>query len=165
MRLFLYTDGGSRGNPGPAAIGGVGYDVTGIEDYYDSPTKVPHDREIFTFSELIGVGTNNQAEYLALIKGLQKAVAHGYDFVDCWLDSQLVVRQCKDEWQIKDEKLGALKNQVTDLRQRFHKTSLNWIPRSLNSRADGLVNYALDNLHGTVIKSEEKDTFRAKDNS
>lgn len=144
MRLFLYTDGGSRGNPGPAGIGGVGYDVTGIENYYDTPQKVPHDREIFTFSEVIGTATNNQAEYLALIKGLQKAVAHGYDHVDCWLDSQLVVRQCKDEWQIKDAKLGVLKNQVTDLRQRFHRTTLNWIPRNLNSRADRLVNEALD---------------------
>ena len=127
---MLYSDGGSRGNPGPAAIGGVLYD--------------PSNAVIATFSEYIGMHTNNQAEYYALIRGLNVALQHGVVRLQCLLDSELVVRQLQFEYKVKDRQLAELFANVVVLMSRFESISFHHIPREKNTRADALVNEALD---------------------
>lgn len=146
MRLFLYTDGGSRGNPGPSAIGGVCYDVTGIEDYFERST-VQHDRELFTFSHRLGgLHTNNEAEYLALIEGLRMVTAKYAGTVHCWLDSDLVVKQMTNKWKVSHPHIQELVNRARALARAdcIDRITFNWIRRNYNQVADRLVNEALD---------------------
>ena len=90
-KLVIYTDGGARGNPGPAGIGAVIYDA---------------DRRLVAeVSEYLGVATNNQAEYQALIAALKKAVSLGAAELECYLDSELVVKQLKREYKVKNKAL------------------------------------------------------------
>ena len=93
-KLIIYTDGGARGNPGPAGIGAV---------VYDADKKV-----IAEISEYIGEGTNNQAEYKALLAGAKKAKELGATAVDFFLDSELVVKQMRREYKIKEPTLASL---------------------------------------------------------
>ena len=100
----LYTDGGSRGNPGPSAIGGILY----------------QDKKIINeFSECIGKATNNQAEYKALIKGLEMAKKQGIRELDCYLDSELVANQMNRRYKIKDTDLAPLFVKVWNLSLNF----------------------------------------------
>src|SRR3989339_1726799 len=128
-KFKLYTDGGARGNPGPAAIGGVLYH---------------NDKKIKTFSALIGKTTNNQAEYQALIKGLELALKHGVRELDCFLDSELVVKQLNKEYKVKDKNLAKIFVQVWNLAIKFKKITFSHVRRELNKEADKLVNEALD---------------------
>lgn len=128
-RLTIHTDGGARGNPGPAAIGVVirqGHAVVG------------------RYGEYIGKTTNNQAEYRAVLAALEKAKSLGADEVDLFLDSELVVKQLKGEYKIKDKDLGPLFLAVWNLRQGFSRVTFSHIPREENHEADALVNKALD---------------------
>ncbi len=125
----LFTDGGARGNPGPAAIGGV---LT-IGD------------KKFNFSEYIGKATNNQAEYQALLKGLELAKEHQVEELACFLDSELVVRQINREYKVKDAELAILFVKIWNVAQKFKKINFSHIPREMNTAADKLVNEALDN--------------------
>ena len=130
MKINLYTDGGSRNNPGPAAIGGVAFDDKNIE--------------VFKFTKYLGQKTNNQAEYLGLIEGLKKSQEVGAKEVNCFLDSELVVKQLNGLYKIKHEELKPLAFEVKELLNNFEKVTFTAVLREKNKIADKLVNEALD---------------------
>ena len=131
--LTLYCDGGSRGNPGPAAIGAVVYDTT-----TDPPQLVA------TVSECIGVTTNNVAEYRALIAGLE-AVAHLHaEVIHVRADSMLVIKQLRGEWKVKHANMRPLHEEARSLLAAYSVVDLQHVPRAENTEADTLVNAALD---------------------
>lgn len=127
----LYSDGGSRGNPGPSAAGFV------IKD----------DRGVIVASQGIYLGklTNNQAEYKALLLGLANVeeIAPGAH-VTCYLDSELIVKQLNQEYRVRDEKLKPLFAAVRDYAFHFPSLRFRHVARDKNSEADELVNQALD---------------------
>lgn len=126
---YLNTDGGSRGNPGPAAIGGV---------------IKKGGEEVVTFSEYIGEKTNNQAEYAALIIGLKYAKKNKINQIVCRLDSQLIVKQLNGEYRVKHEMMKPLFDEVKKLEKEFDLIQYEHVRREKNRRADELVNNALD---------------------
>lgn len=128
----LHTDGGARGNPGPAGIGAV---FTWTDDYGH------HEREV---QEYIGETTNNVAEYTALIRGLAIALEHDVQELTCFLDSELVVKQMNREYRVKDKDLQSLFLKVWNLSQSLKRCIFRHIPREENKRADTLVNAAID---------------------
>ena len=130
-RFKIYSDGGSRGNPGPAAIGAV---VTDLDT-----------NEVLEISDYIGETTNNQAEYKALIMALEKVKELGGVEIECYLDSELVVKQLNGQYKVKDVGLGPLFIKIHNIRQGFKKIHFHHVPRSLNKEADRLVNEVLDN--------------------
>lgn len=127
----MYTDGGSRGNPGPAAIGGVIYDL--------------NENKLKEFSEYLGVSTNNMAEYQALIAGLKYCKELGAKEIVCHLDSELVVKQLNKMYKVKDEKMKILYEIALELTREFDSVSFTHVLREKNKMADKLVNRALDN--------------------
>ncbi|MDD4901056.1 MAG: ribonuclease HI family protein [Patescibacteria group bacterium] len=129
-KLTLYTDGGSRGNPGPAGIGCVILDEQG--------------NAVEKISEYIGEATNNQAEYQALLAGLDKAKSLGAQEVAVFLDSELVVKQMNRQYRVKDKDLASLFVKAYNLTLGFKKVIFKHIPREKNQLADKLVNLALD---------------------
>lgn len=129
MNYKLFTDGGARGNPGPAAIGAVLYQDNKI---------------IGTVSKSIGKTTNNQAEYRAIIAGLELAGAHKIKELHCYLDSELVVEQLNRNYKVKDKELAKLFVKVWNLSQSFKKITFSHVRREQNKVADKLVNQALD---------------------
>ncbi len=126
----LYTDGGARGNPGPAGIGVVIQDADG--------------RVVATFHRSIGERTNNQAEYEAILEGLTRAKERGATHVACFLDSQLVVEQLSRRYKVKDKDLAQLFVKVWNVLQDFSAVTFQHIPREQNTAADALVNKAID---------------------
>lgn len=128
-KLIINTDGGSRGNPGPAGIGVV---------FSDEDGKI-----IAKFMEYIGEATNNIAEYRALILALEKAKDFEADEIECRLDSELVVKHLKGEYKVKDEKMKALYDEVQGL-IFFKPVKFVHVRRELNKEADALVNTVLD---------------------
>jgi ribonuclease HI len=130
MKAILYTDGGSRGNPGPAAIGGVLYSGEGTV--------------LASFSEYLGEKTNNEAEYLALLKGLMVAGKLGVTEISCYLDSSLVVNQLNGLYKVKNIRMQELVRQVRLESGSFKLLKYQHIPREKNKNADTLVNKALD---------------------
>ncbi|MFA5010261.1 MAG: ribonuclease HI family protein [Patescibacteria group bacterium] len=131
----LYTDGGARGNPGPAAIGGVIFDAS--------------NQVVKEFSRYIGETTNNQAEYRALVFGLTQitklvGTKTSQTKITAFLDSELVVKQLKGEYRVRDADLQPLYAQVVKLAQPFQQISFTHIRREKNQHADRLVNQALD---------------------
>lgn len=131
--LLLYCDGGSRGNPGPSAIGAVVFDAT-----TDPPELLA------SVSECIGVTTNNVAEYRALIAGLE-AVAHlRARIVHVRADSMLVIKQLRGEWRVKHENLKPLYAEARKLLAAYDVADLQHVRREENTEADALVNAALD---------------------
>ncbi len=131
--LDLYTDGGSRGNPGQAAIGCVLID----------PLKNTVLRE---YGECIGIQTNNIAEYQALITGLKIAKEFCPNHLICHLDSELVVKQLNGEYRVKMATFQPLIEEIMELKTNFPQISFVYIPRIENVRADLLVNRALDDM-------------------
>lgn len=129
MKAILYTDGGARGNPGPA---GIGYVLL-----FDDGREIEK-------GEYIGEATNNQAEYKALLAGLQRARQEEILELECRLDSELVVKQLSGEYRVKDADLKPLRERVKNLAAAFEKISFTHIPREKNKKADKLVNKALD---------------------
>lgn len=132
MKLKTYTDGGARGNPGPAAIGILVCSLDG--------------EILLEHAETIGEATNNVAEYRALIEGMKKAKEINADELDCYLDSELVVKQLKGEYRLKNFNMQKLYDEVQKVRQHFKHVSYTHVPREEENmrRADQLVNYALD---------------------
>ena len=130
MKAVLHTDGGARGNPGPAGIGVV--------------LRDEHGDVIGEIAEGIGDATNNIAEYSALIAGLELAISKGVSELDIYMDSQLLVSQLKGEWKIKNDRLRHLAVKARSLLGRFESYSLNHIRRELNSDADKLANQGMD---------------------
>ena len=129
----LYADGASRFNPGPSGVGVVIY---------------KEEEEVHTISEYIGEATNNEAEYLALIKGLEYLLKVNELSVSCYLDSKLVVEQANGNYRVRAENLIPLNTQLFSLIKKFHKIQFNHIPREKNSRADGLANKGIDSFKG-----------------
>jgi ribonuclease HI len=129
-RLVVNVDGGARGNPGPAAIGAVVRDADGA---------VLEER-----GERIGNATNNVAEYRALLLGIERAAALGASEVELVGDSELIVRQVKGEYKVKDKTLRDLHARATRALAPFERWSIRHVPRAENADADRLVNEALD---------------------
>jgi ribonuclease HI len=128
--IIISTDGGSRGNPGPSAIGAVLRDESG-------------DR-IEEISRYIGETTNNVAEYLAVIYALQEASRRKASSVRLKVDSQLVARQLKGEYKVKDKNIRIFFDLALNLLKCFDKIEILEVPREENKEADVLVNRALD---------------------
>lgn len=126
----LFTDGGARGNPGPSAIGAYIFDK--------------NDKLITFDGKFLGKATNNEAEYKALILGLETANKEGIKEIDCYLDSELVVKQLNGQYKVKQEHLAKLKEQVQDLVFLFEKIAIHHVPREENKHADRMVNVILD---------------------
>lgn len=131
-KFILNTDGGARGNPGPAAIGGI--------------LKRSSGEVVLNFKEKIGEATNNFAEYSALIRGLELALDHGATNLDCFLDSELVVKQLNGEYRVKDATLREKFSEISELKKRFESLTFSHVRREQNSGADKLVNEALDSV-------------------
>ena len=130
MRLTVHVDGGARGNPGPAAIAAVVRDASG---------EVLTDR-----AEAIGVATNNVAEYRALLLGIELARDLGASELDLVGDSELIVKQVKGEYRVKDATLRELNARVREALRAFEAWSIRHVRREENADADALVNQALD---------------------
>jgi len=130
VKATLFTDGGARGNPGPAAYGYV-------LEADDGTLLAAH-------GERIGVATNNVAEYRALIAGLEKALELGVDEVGVVSDSELLVKQMTGEYRVKNEALKKLNDQAERVARRIGEVSYTAVRREHNELADRLVNEALD---------------------
>jgi len=136
QKIILNTDGGSRGNPGPGAIGVV--------------ISNEHGNVLKEYGEVIGECTNNEAEYGALISGLKavkilvgKTEAKNSE-IECRLDSELVVKQLNHEYKLKDERIQKFFIEIWNLMIEFGKVKFIHIPREENKEADRLVNKALN---------------------
>ena len=129
-RLVANVDGGARGNPGPAAIAAV--------------IATPDGEVLEQTGEPIGRATNNVAEYRALLLGIERARAFGAAELDLVGDSELVVRQVKGEYKVKDPDLRELHAQVRAALAGFERWSIRHVRREHNAEADRLVNEALD---------------------
>lgn len=132
MKAKLSTDGGARGNPGPAAYAYV-------LETEDGTVLAAH-------GEAIGTATNNVAEYRALVEGLRKALELAVDEVDVVSDSELVVKQMRGEYRVKNEALQQLSVEAGRLARRLRKVTYTAVRREHNELADRLVNEALDSL-------------------
>jgi ribonuclease H / adenosylcobalamin/alpha-ribazole phosphatase len=132
VRARLSTDGGARGNPGPAAYGYV-------LEAEDGTVLAAH-------GERIGTATNNVAEYRALVAGLEKALELHVDEVEVVSDSELVVKQMRGEYKVKNEALRELAEEAASLARQLGSVRYTAVRREHNELADRLVNEALDAL-------------------
>jgi ribonuclease HI len=134
MKTRLFTDGGARGNPGPAAYGYV--------------LEAEDGTVLDARGEAIGVATNNVAEYRALVAGLEKAAELGLRDVEVVSDSELLVKQMRGEYKIKNEALRELADEAERLEDRLGRVTYLAVRREHNELADRLVNEALDAISG-----------------
>ena len=130
MKAKLSTDGGARGNPGPAAYGYV--------------LEAEDGTVLDARGETIGVATNNVAEYRALIAGLEKAIELGIDELEVVSDSELLVKQMQGEYKVKNEALRELNDEANFLERKLGRVRYKAVRREHNELADKLVNEALD---------------------
>ena len=130
MKLTIFTDGGARGNPGPAAYGFV---------IYDSDHKL-----LCEEGKNLGVQTNNYAEYSAVISGLKKAKELGAVEVECIMDSELVMKQMRREYKVKEPTLQKLFIRAYNAASQFKKVTYKHTRRENNKAADAEVNKILD---------------------
>ena len=130
MRVVVHVDGGSRGNPGPAAVAAVATDADG---------EPLGERKLY-----IGEATNNVAEYRAVLLGLELARDMGAEEVEVINDSELIAYQIGGEYKVKNAGLKPLFTQAMRELRGFHKWSVRPVRREQNARADELVNEALD---------------------
>lgn len=144
QKIIIYTDGGSRGNPGPAAIGVVIKDAAG--------------EIIKSYGETIGEATNNEAEYRAVIFALQKIKAllgkkkiQGYE-IEMNMDSEFVANQVNGKYKIEEERLFPLFIKVWNLKMDFPKIKFQHVVREKNKEADRLVNEALDKKQSSIFQ-------------
>jgi len=129
--LKVYTDGGSRGNPGNAGIGVYITDIQG--------------KEIEKRYKNIGKKTNNEAEYTAAYLGIQRAIELGAKSIHLYTDSELIVKQLKGEYKIKKTELQELRKEIVVLVANHQiDITYTWIPREQNTQADRLSNVAMD---------------------
>ena len=134
MKLVVSVDGGSRGNPGPAAIGVV--------------VAEPGGEVLDEVAETIGVATNNVAEYQALLRGLERARELGATEVEIVNDSELVARQLTGDYKVKHPAMKPLYLEAMAALRPFERWKIRTVPRARNARADALVNAALDATAG-----------------
>lgn len=130
MKATLFADGGSRGNPGPAASGAVLYAEDGST--------------LAEVGEFLGVATNNVAEWQALLIGLRRARELGVDTIAVRMDSELVVRQVTGVYRVKHEALVPIAGKVKTLLREFRSSDIRHVPRKENAAADAVVNQVLD---------------------
>jgi ribonuclease HI len=130
LEAVLWTDGAARGNPGPAGIGAI--------------LKSSAGEVLYTGSEYLGHTTNNVAEYKALILGLLGALQHGVGSIEVRADSELLIKQLKGEYRVKNAGLKPLFEQAKQLISRFSAVKLTHIRRELNGEADKLANLGID---------------------
>ncbi|HSJ92427.1 MAG TPA: ribonuclease HI family protein [Gaiellaceae bacterium] len=130
MRARLSTDGGARGNPGPAAYGYV--------------LEAADGTVLDARGEAIGTATNNVAEYRALLAGLERAVELGVEELEVVSDSELLVKQMRGEYKVKNETLRGLWEDAGRLARRLERVEFTAVRREHNELADALVNEALD---------------------
>ncbi len=130
MKARLSTDGGARGNPGPAAYGYV-------LETEDGTVLAAH-------GEALGVATNNVAEYRGLVEGLRRAAELQVDELEVVSDSELLVHQMRGDWKVKNDALRELWSEANDLERKLGKVTYTAVRREHNELADSLVNEALD---------------------
>ena len=130
MKARLYTDGGARGNPGPAAYGYV--------------LEAEDGTVLAAEGKAIGVATNNVAEYSGLIAGLEKAIELAVGEVEVRSDSELMVKQMRGEYRVKNESLRRLSVEAGRLARQLGRVAYRHVLRDRNELADRLVNEALD---------------------
>ena len=130
MNVRVFTDGGARGNPGPAGLGAVIQNASG--------------KVLEAFGEYLGETTNNQAEYRAMIAALERAKALGATEVDAFADSELLVKQLHRVYKVKNAGLAPLFIRIWNLAQSFERCTFRHIPREQNREADRMVNAAID---------------------
>ncbi|HEV2685777.1 MAG TPA: reverse transcriptase-like protein [Actinomycetota bacterium] len=130
--VVINCDGGSRGNPGPAA--------------YGCSIQTPDGQEIEGIGETIGIATNNVAEYSAVIAGLRRVAEIGARAVHVRSDSKLLIEQLSGRWKIKNPGLKELHKEAIELARGFDRVTYEHVRREQNVRADELVNLALDGL-------------------
>jgi ribonuclease HI len=130
----IQADGASRGNPGEAGVGAVISDARG--------------RTVKELKRFLGMATNNVAEYRAVILALEKALDFGAGSVTVYLDSELVVRQLRGEYRVREAHLKTLHRQALEILNRFSKYNIHHVPREENRRADQLANEAIDQKIG-----------------
>ncbi len=131
----MYADGGSRGNPGPAAGAAVLFALS---------SKGEQGERVGEAAKYIGIDTNNQAEYTGIIVGLQKALDLGYEEIDVRLDSELAVKQINGIYRVKNPQIAQRFLEVHHLRSQFKKATFSHVFREQNTAADALVNATLD---------------------
>jgi ribonuclease HI len=129
-KLIINTDGGARGNPGPAGLGVV--------------IKNEGGEVVATMARFLGKMTNNQAEYRAVIAGINKAHELKAEEVDFYLDSELVVKQLNREYKVRDKNLQPLFVEIYNQTLQFKKVKFHHVRRELNKEADALANEAMD---------------------
>ncbi len=150
MKSILYTDGGSRNNPGDAGIGIV---------IMDNEGKV-----IKEIGEYIGIETNNVAEYKGLIRGLEEVIKLGSKKVKAHLDSELVVKQIKGQYKVKNENLKVLFEDAKKLIEKIDEFEIIHVRRELNKKADYLVNKAIDEKDRDKIKEADLNALEKLEN-
>jgi ribonuclease HI len=129
MAIEIYVDGAARGNPGPAGIGVV------IKDGLDTIDEI---------GAYVGKTTNNFAEYLALIRGLEEALIRGITSASFFSDSELMVRQLNGEYKVKNENLIPLHAHVMSLVRKMKSFSIKHVTRDKNGHADKMANEGID---------------------
>lgn len=133
-RIIIYCDGAARGNPGPAGAGAL---ILGEDGSV-----------VFELSKYLGETTNNQAEYQALILALEEAMKQDAEEIQVYSDSELMVRQIKGQYRVKNGGLKELFKIVLRKLQTFKKYNIDYLPREKNALADSLANRAIDdNAH------------------
>ena len=129
---YIYADGGSRGNPGPSGSGSV------------IKANNENGEILANLSKFVGITTNNVAEYTGLIMGLTKAAEMGIEAVEVRMDSELIVKQLKGIYRVKNEKLIPLFQQAVKLSRQFKRFNVEHVRREYNKEADRLANEAMD---------------------
>jgi len=135
LPIIIYTDGGSRGNPGPSA---AGYILTKGGAVIDQG------------GGYLGVTTNNQAEYQAAVMGMEAAIKLGAEVAELRLDSLLVANQLKGIYKVRNRELWPINDRAKEMIAKFKKITITHIPREMNHLADGMVNRILDEQEGVV---------------
>jgi len=138
-----YIDGASRGNPGPAGVGVVVYDLPAPAGGRQAGGGATPVRQL---SKYLGHATNNVAEYLALIYALQDALRAGCSAITVKSDSELLVRQLNGQYRVRDPHLRLFHDLALHLAEGFRQFRLEHIPRTQNRQADRLANHAVDTL-------------------
>ena len=129
-KVKVFTDGASRGNPGPAALGVAFYDE--------------NDTPLTEFKESLGMQTNNYAEYMAVIKALEISLDQGVKFLHIYCDSELLVKQMSGEYKVKSPHIRELFIKAKKFTEKLSHVSFHHVKREFNKKADALANQALD---------------------
>jgi len=148
--LRLYVDGAAKGNPGEAGIGAILLDGQG--------------NAIFRFGRYIGRATNNQAEYRGLILGLEQTLAAGGKDVVIFTDSELMEKQIKGHYRVKDKTLRQYHSRVSHLLKAFRSYRIELIPRVKNREADRLASRAATEKKKSGVRSQNRPPLNGEDN-